>query len=79
MKRYSDPTYEIVFPKLVRVLRKLLEKCFRGENKYTFAYPGQLKTDSNNASLLSGCCYRARHDLKGCSVIIIGLWNSRPF
>ena len=34
MKRCSDPTYKLVFPQLIRKLRKLLEKCFRGDVKY---------------------------------------------
>ena len=34
MKRCSDPKCELVFPQLVRGLRKLLEKCFGGDVKY---------------------------------------------
>ena len=33
-KRCSDPKCKLVFPQLVRELKKLLEKCFRGEVKY---------------------------------------------
>ena len=36
----------------------LLEKCFRGDVKDTSLYPSELKTDSNNASLLPGCYRR---------------------
>ena len=70
MKRSSDPKFELVFPQLGRGLRKLLEKCFRGEGKYTLLYSGELKIDSNNASLLSGYY---RHHLKGCSASVTGL------
>ena len=34
MKRCSDSKCELVFPQLVRELRKLFEKCFRGDMKY---------------------------------------------
>ena len=34
IKRCSDPKCELVFPQLVRELRKPLEKCFRGDVKY---------------------------------------------
>ena len=33
MKRCSDSKCELVFPQLIRELRKLLEKCFRGDVK----------------------------------------------
>ena len=75
IKRYSDLKCEFVFPQLVRRLRKLFERCFRGDVKYTYLYSGKLKNDSNNASLLS---VYYRHDLKGCGASVIGLRNSRP-
>ena len=74
MERCSDPKYELVFPQLVRGLRKLLEKCFRGGVKDTFLYSGELKTVSNFTSLLSGYY---RHHLKGYSASITGLRNYR--
>ena len=48
MKRCSDPKCELVFPQLVRGLRKLLEKCFIGDMKDTFLHSIELKTVSNN-------------------------------
>ena len=46
MKRCSSPNYELVYPQLVLVLRKLHKKCFRGEVLLidTFVCPGELKT-----------------------------------
>ena len=38
MKRCSDPKCGLVFPQLVRGLRKLLEKCFGGDVQNTFLY-----------------------------------------
>ena len=72
MKRCFDPKCSIVFPQLIQVLRKLLEKRFRGAKKDTFIYPGEPKNDSNNISLLSGC-HGARHDLEECSTNMTGL------
>ena len=71
-----QPRMRVSFSQLVRVLRKLLEKCFRGEVKDTFVYPGELGTDSRNASLLSGCYTQ---DLKDCNANITGLQNFPPF
>ena len=51
IKPCSDPTRELVFPQLVRGLRKLQEKCFRGELKDYFVYLGELKTDSNSLAV----------------------------
>ena len=65
IKRCPDPKCVFVFLQLVRLLKKLLEKCFRGEVKYTFVYPGELKTDSNNALLLCGC-YRQDFERLQC-------------
>ena len=40
MKRCSDAKCQLVFLQMVRVLRKLLEKCFEGKVKNTFfVYP----------------------------------------
>ena len=76
MKRCSDPKCALVFPPLVRGLRKLLGKCFRGDVKNTFLHSSELKSDSNNGlAFLSGCY---RHHLKSCSASITGLRNSRP-
>ena len=54
-------------------IENALEKYHGGELKYTFVYPGELKFDSNNASLLSGCY---RHHLKGCSAGIFSPYLS---
>ena len=75
MKRCSDLKCELVFSQLVRGLRKLLEKCFRGDMEYTFLHSSEQKTYSNNGLVLSGCY---RHHSKGCSTSITGLRNSRP-
>ena len=74
MKRCSDPKCELIFPQLVRGLRKFLEKCFKGDVKDTFLHSSKLKIDLNNGLALSGCY---GHHLKGCSASIIGLRNSR--
>ena len=55
MKRCSYPKCELVFLQVARVLRKFLRNCFRSEMKDAFVYPKELKTDSNNTSLLFGC------------------------
>ena len=60
MKRCSDPKYELVFLQVAHVLRKLLEKRVVND---TFVDSSELKTASNNSSLLSDFCYR--QDLKG--------------
>ena len=57
-------------------IEKALEKRFRDEVKDSFVYPpSKLKTDSNNASLLSSFY---RQNLKGYNANIAGLRDSFP-
>ena len=69
------PQMRACFSRVGTRTEKAPRKVFQRWRERYFLYSGDLKTDSNNASLLSGCY---RHGLKGCSASITGLQNSPP-
>ena len=74
MKRCFDPKCEFFFPQLIRGLRKLLEKCFKGDVK-NISFTEANKKSTRIIPRFSGCY---RYTLKGCGASVTGLRKSGP-